>query len=145
MEYKIRPLRYPIVMTIIFVLFFNVVVMDYFNGSSFVLLLGFLVAVLFALIQFRFNIHDEHLVYEILIFNKSIVKKKISPEDISQLKFTRVGWAKKAAKINVNKGINVRLAVLEPPKAYDHLIEFAKKHDVTIVKTNDYLILERMK
>ena len=144
MEYKIRPHRYPIVMTIIFVLFMNVV-LDYFDGSSSLLLLGFIVAVVFALIRFRFNIHDEHLVYEILIFNKSIVKQRISPEDISQLKFTRVGWAQKAAKININKGINVRLAVLEPPKAYDHLIEFAKKHDITIVKTKDYLILERMK
>lgn len=144
MEYKIRPHRYPIVMTIMFVLFMNVVV-DYFDGSSSLFLLGFIVAVVFALIRFRFNIHAEHLVYEILIYNKSIVKQRISPEDISQLKFTRVGWAKKAAKINVNKGINVRLAVLEPPKAYDHLIEFAKKHDITIVKTKDYLILERMK
>ena len=131
-------------MTIIFVLFMNVV-LDYFEGSSSLLLLGFIVAVVFALIRFNFNIHDDYLIYEILIFNKSIVKQRISPEDISQLKFTRVGWAKKAAKINVNKGINVRLSVLEPPKAYDHLIEFAKKHDITIVKTKDYLILERMK
>ena len=144
MEYKIRAHRYPIVMTIIFVLFMNVVV-DYFGGSSSLYLLVLLVAVVFALIRFRFNIHDENLVYEILIFNKSIVKQRIFPEDINQLKFTRVGWAKKAAKIKVNKGINVRLAVLEPPKAYDHLIEFAMKHDITIVKTKDYLILERMK
>ena len=104
-----------------------------------------LVAVVFAFVRFRLNINDENLVYEILIFNKSIVKQRIFPEDINQLKFTRVGWAKKGAKIKVKKGINVRLAVLEPPKAYDHLIEFAKKHDITIVKTKDYLILERMK
>jgi len=144
MEYKIRPHRYPIVMTIIFVLFMNVVV-GYFGGPSPLYLLVLLVAVVFALIRFRFNIHDENLIYEILIFNKSIVKQWIFPKDINQLKFTRVGWAKKAAKIKVNKGINVRLAVLEPPKAYDHLIEFANKHDITIVKTKDYLILERMK
>ena len=144
MEYKIRPHRYPIVMTIIFVLFMNVV-LDYFDGSSSLLLLGFIVAVVFALIRFRFNIHDENLIYEILIFNKSIVKQRIFPKDIIQMKFTRVGWAKKAAKIKVNKGFDVRLAVLEPPIAYDHLIDFAIKHDITIVKTKDYLILERMK
>ena len=143
MEYKINPHSYPIFMTIIFVLFLNVVA-DYFGGSISLYLVGLLVAVVFALIRFRFNIHDENLVYEILIFNKSIVKQKIFPEDINQLKFTRVGWAKKCAKIKVKKGINVRLAVLEPPIAYDHLIEFAKKHDITIVKTKDYLILERM-
>jgi hypothetical protein len=144
MEYKIRPHRYPIVMTIIFVLSMNIVV-DYFGGSSSLYILVLLVAVVFALIRFKFNIHEENLVYEILLFNKSIVKQRIFPEDINQLKFSRVGWAKKAAKIKVNKGINVRLAVLEPPKAYDHLIEFAKKHDITIVKSKDFLILERMK
>ncbi|MGB3261990.1 hypothetical protein [Paenisporosarcina sp.] len=144
MEYKLRPHIYPIVMTIIFVLFMNVVV-DYFGGVSSLYLLVLLIAVVFALIRFRFHIYDENLVYEILIFGKSIVKQRIFPEDISQMKFTRIGWAKKAAKIKVNKGFNVRLAVLEPPKAYDHLIEFAKKHDITIVKTKDYLILERMK
>jgi hypothetical protein len=121
------------------------VVVDYYGGSSSLYLLFLLVTVVFALIRFRFKIHDENLVYEILIFNKSIVNQRIFPEDINQLKFTRVCWAKKAAKIKVNKGIDVRLAVLEPPNAYDHLIEFAKKHDITIVKTKDYLILERMK
>ncbi|MGE6489118.1 hypothetical protein [Paenisporosarcina sp. NPDC076898] len=144
MEYNMKPHRYPMVMTIIFVLFMNVVV-DYFGGSSSLYLLVLLVAVVFALIRFRFNIQDENLVYEILIFGKPIVKQRIFPEDIIQMKFTRIGWAKKAAKIKVSKGINVRLAVLEPPKAYDHLIEFAKKHDITIIKTKDYLILERMK
>jgi len=144
MEYKIRAHRFIIIMTIIFTLFMNVVV-DYFGGSSSHYLLVLLIAVLFALIRFRFNIHEEDLVYEILIFNKSIVKQRIFPKDIIQMKFTRVGWAKKAVKIKVNKGIDVRLAVLEPPIAYDHLIDFAKKHDITIVKTKDYLILERMK
>ncbi len=144
MEYKIRPDRYPIVMTIIFVLFLNVV-SDYYGGYSSQYLSVLLVAVVFAFVRFRLNINDENLVYEILIFNKSIVKQRIFPEEINELKFTRVGWAKKSAKIKVNKGINVRLAVLEPPKAYDHLIEFAKKHDIAIVKTKDYLILERMK
>lgn len=144
MEYKIIPHRYPIVMIILFVLFMNVV-LDYFDGSTSLFLVVLLVAVVFALIQFRLNINDENLVYEILIFNKSIVKQRILPEDVNELKFTRVGWAKKAAIIKVNKGINVRLAVLEPPEAYDHLMEFAMKHDITIVKTKDYLILERMK
>ncbi|PUB09989.1 hypothetical protein [Paenisporosarcina sp. OV554] len=144
MEYKIKPHRYPFVMTIIFVLFLNVV-SDYYGGSSSLYLSVLLVAVVFAFVQFRLNINEENLVYEILIFNKSIVKQRIFPEEINELKFTRVGWAKKSAKIKVNKGINVRLAVLEPPKAYDHLIEFAEKHDITIVKTKDYLILESMK
>ena len=144
MEYKMILFTNVVMCLMNFSLFMNVVV-AYFGGSFYHYLIVLMIAVLFALIRFRFNIHEEVLVYEILIFNKSIVKQRIFPEDIIQMKFTRVGWAKKAAKIKVNKGIDVRLAVLEPPIAYDHLIDFAKNHDITIVKTKDYLILERMK
>ena len=144
MEYKIKPQRFPIVMTIIFVLFMNVVV-DYFGGSTSLFQLGLLVAVVFALIRFRLFIHDEHLIYEILILRKVIVKQTISPDDINLLKFTRGGWAQKAAIIKVKKGMDVRLASLESPKAFEDLIEFAKKHDIQIDKTKDYQLLERMK
>jgi len=143
MEYKIRP-QSPSVMIFIFVLFMNVIVNDFGRFSS-LFLIVLLVGIVLALIRFRFSIHDDKLVYEILILNKTIVKQRILPKDINQMKFKRVGWAKKAANINVNKGFNVRLAVLEPTIAYDHLIEFANKHDITIIKTKDYLILERMK
>jgi hypothetical protein len=61
------------------------------------------------------------------------------------VKFIRVGWAKKAAIIKVNKGLNIRLAVLEPQQAYDHLIEYAEIHDIKLFKSKDYLIPERMK
>lgn len=85
------------------------------------------------------------MVYQISLFNKSIIKKEIYPDQINQVKFIRVGWAKKAAIIKVNKGNNIRLAVLEPQQAYDHLIEYTEIHDITIFKSKDYLILERMK
>ncbi|WP_163529973.1 hypothetical protein [Halobacillus ihumii] len=72
------------------------------------------------------------------------MKKELYPSQINQLKFTRVGWSHKAAFIKVNKGIHIPLAVLEPRKAYDHLIEFGEDNDITIYKTKDYEILERM-
>ncbi|WP_404451883.1 hypothetical protein LG329_16275 [Virgibacillus necropolis] len=142
--YNVIPQRLSIFITIFIVILWNVLV-DYYGGSLSLFLLLLLLAVGLASLRFKFKIHDDHLVYQILLFNKSIIKKEIYPDQINQLKFVRVGWSKKAAIIKVNKGINIRLAMLETPKAYEHLIEFAEKRDITIFKTKDYLILERMK
>ncbi|MFC4022356.1 hypothetical protein ACFOUV_00830 [Oceanobacillus longus] len=133
----------------IFVFFFSVtlwnVLADYYGGILPLFSSILLLVILLASFRFKFIIHPDHLVYQILLFNKSVIKREIYPEQINQVKFMRVGWAKKAAIIKVNKGINIRLAVLEPQKAYDHLIEYAEIHDITIFKSKDYLILERMK
>lgn len=142
MEYVIRLQRFPNFLTIGYIILLNI--LTDINGVPRVLyVLILLLATVLLLISFKFSIYNDHLVYEIVIINKSIVSKKIYPEDINYMKFIRVGWAKKAAIIKMNKGINIRLAILEPPKAYDHLIEFAETHEVAIVKTKDYLILER--
>lgn len=144
MEYIIKPHRLHIFIHTIFIIFM-IVVADYYGGSLGFYFLVLLLVLVLALIRFKINIYDDHLLYEILLVNKSSVKKRVFPEEINQMKFTRVGWAKKAAIIKVNKGINIRLADLESPIAYDHLMEFAEKHDIPIVKTKDYLLLERMK
>lgn len=144
MEYDIRPQRLPTILIIGNVLLLNILI-NINGGSSVLNILIVLLSTVFLLFSFKFTINNNHLIYEIVIINKSIVSKRINPEDINYMKFIRVGWAKKAAIIKMNKGFNIRLAILEPPKAYDHLIEFAETHEVAIVKTKDYLILERMK
>ena len=133
MEYDIRPQRLLTILIIGNVLLLNILI-NINGGSSVLNILIVLLSTVFLLFSFKFTIN-----------NKSIVSKRINPEDINYMKFIRVGWAKKAAIIKMNKGFNIRLAILEPPKAYDHLIEFAETHEVAIVKTKDYLILERMK
>lgn len=144
MVYHLNPQKLPI-FNIVFIVILWDVLASFYGRSLFLFLLVILLGIGLASIRFKFKIHDSHLVYQIMLFNKSIIKKAIYPEQINLMKFIRVGWAKKAAIIKVKKGINIRLAVLEPQKAYDHLIEFAKNYDITIVKTKDYLILERMK
>lgn len=67
----------------------------------------------------------------------------MAPDQVEQMKFIRAGWAKKAAIIKLEKGMDIRLAVIYLEEAYEHLLEFAEKHDISIVKTNDYLTLER--
>ena len=144
MEYIIRPQRFPTFLLIGYVTLLNIL-SDINVGSRVLYVLIVLLATVLLFISFKFSIHNDQLVYEILLFKKPIVIKRIYPEEIKYLKFIRVGWAKKAAIIKMKKGINIRLALLEPPKAYDHLIEFAETHEVAIVKSKDYLILERMK
>lgn len=142
MKYVVKPQRFLNFLTIGYVMLLNILT-DINGGPRVLYVLILLLATVLLLISFKFSIHNDHLVYEILLFNKPILNKRINPEEIKYLKFIRVGWAKKAAIIKMNKGINIRLALLEPPKAYDHLIEFAETHEVAIVKTKDYLILER--
>lgn len=144
MVYKLIPERLSIFSIIFIVILWNAL-SSYYGGSFFIFILVLLLAVGLSSIRFKFKINDKHLVYQILLFNKSVNKKEIYPYQINQLKFIRVGWAKKGAIIKLNKGMNVRLASLTPQEAYEHLIEFAEKHDITIFKTKDYLILERMK
>ncbi|MDE5416041.1 hypothetical protein [Alkalihalobacterium chitinilyticum] len=143
MVYGIRPLRLSMISMIFVPLLWSVLVQYYgWSFSTFFSVLFIVVAL--GSIRFKLEINDNHLVYEVFIlFKISIIKKEIHPSEVAHLKFTRVGWAKKAAILKTNKGSNIRLVVLEPPEAYEHLMEFAVKHDLDIVKTKDYLILER--
>ena len=143
MVYNLIPQRLPVLSTIFLVILWNII-NDYFGGTSFSL---FLILLLFVVsvgpIRFRFKIIDDHLVYEILYFNKSILRKNIYPNQIVQIKFIRVGWAKKGAIIKVNKGFNFRLTILQPQTPYDDLIKFSNKYDITVLKTKDYILLEK--
>jgi len=102
------------------------------------------IIVIAASIRYKFTIHNDHLMYEMTLFKRSILKKRVIPDEIKQIRFVRVDWAKKAAKIKLHKGLPIRLAVLQPVEAYDHLLAFSDKHEIQIVKTKDYLLLERM-
>ncbi|MGP4039589.1 hypothetical protein ACTWP4_06775 [Gracilibacillus sp. D59] len=143
MEYHINPLRWSIISIFVVVILWNLL-SDYYGFSLplFLFYLLFVVGLAYS-IQFTFKIQKHHLVYQVLLFKRSIIKKEIYPEQVNQIEFIRAGWVKKAAIIKVEKGFDIRLAVLQPPEAYDHLIVFAEKHDISIVKTNDYLTLER--
>ena len=143
MVYDLIPQRLPVLSTIFLVILWNII-NDYFDGTFFSL---FFILLLFAVsvgpIRFRFKMMDDHLVYQILYFKKSILRKNIYPNQIVQIKYIRVGWAKKGAIIKVNKGLNFRLTILKPQTAYDDLLKFSNKHDITVLKTKDYILLEK--
>lgn len=144
MEYDINPQRLSI-FNFVFIALLWIELAHYYGRSIHLFLLVLLMALGLASFRFKFTIYTGHLMYQILLFNKPIINKEIFPDQVNQLKLIRVGWAKKATIIKVKKGMNIRLSVLEPQEAYKHLIEFAEKHDITIFKTKDYQILERMK
>ncbi|MGN8646656.1 hypothetical protein ACTNEO_10755 [Gracilibacillus sp. HCP3S3_G5_1] len=143
MEYSLNPLSWSTISIFLVVILWSQL-SAYFGSSLLLFLLYLLVVIVFASsIRFKFKIHVNHLVYQVLLFKKSIIKKKMAPDQVEQMKFIRAGWAKKAAIIKLEKGMDIRLAVIYLEEAYEHLLEFAEKHDISIVKTNDYLTLER--
>ncbi|MDQ0257966.1 hypothetical protein J2S74_005429 [Evansella vedderi] len=141
--YNVRPQILPVVCIFSIVIFWNVL-REFYGVSSSSFLLFLLLVIVSSSYRFKFIINDDHLVYQVFIlFKYSVFKKEIYPEQIKELKFFEVGWFKKAAVIKCIKGMNIRLAILEPTEAYDHLLGFARKHNITIYKTKDYLRLER--
>lgn len=95
--------------------------------------------------RFKFTINEKNLSYQIELFEFQIYQKEIDINEIKKIKFTRVGWAKKGAVVKVTKGFNIRIFDFEPNHVYSDLLEFANNNSITIFKTKDYLILEKLK
>ena len=100
MNYLIR--RLPVLSTIFIVILWNII-NDYFGTYFSLFLILLLLVINVGPIRFKFKINDDYLVYQILYFKKSILRKNIYPKQIIQIKFIRirVGWAKKGASIKV--------------------------------------------
>ncbi len=73
----------------------------------------------------------------------TLYRKVVYTHQITKMKFKRVGWATKAAIIQVEKGLNIRVVNFVPNNVFVDLIDFANKYDISISKTKDYLILEK--
>lgn len=97
------------------------------------------------LIQFKFEINDGYLTYQILFLVMPLYKKVIYPNQINQMKFKRIGWTNKGAIVQVKKGFNIHVVNFKPNNIFIDLIDFANKNSISFFKTKDYLILEKMK
>lgn len=115
------------------------------EGFFFIQLFFVLVILMLILIEFKFSIDESLLSYQILFLSIPIYKKVVYPNQITQLKFKRVGWSTKGAIIQVNKGFNIRVVNFVPQTIFEDLIAFAKKYDISINKSKDYLTLEKMR
>ncbi|WP_186580360.1 hypothetical protein [Aquibacillus kalidii] len=110
--------------------------------SVHIVLIAYLILCLF--IQFKIKIVESSISFEIRIFSKLIYRKEICPNQIVGMKFKRVGWSKKCVVVQTSKGFNLRIVNFYPEKIYDDLIDYANEYDISILKTKDYLILEKL-
>ncbi|WP_404458848.1 hypothetical protein [Oceanobacillus kapialis] len=74
----------------------------------------------------------------------TLYKKQVTPNQISQIKYKRYGWARKGAVIYTHTGFNIRLVDFTPVKIYEELDDFAIKHHIDQEKSKDYQLLEKL-
>ncbi|MBM6619644.1 hypothetical protein [Bacillus suaedaesalsae] len=86
---------------------------------------------------------EDSLTYEVYVFGLRIYRKVISSKQITQIRFIRIGWAKKGAVVVIRKAFNIRLYDVKPISLFVDLQSFAKKNNINIRKTKDYEILEK--
>ncbi|EPD53270.1 hypothetical protein HMPREF1210_01001 [Paenisporosarcina sp. HGH0030] len=108
-----------------------------------IVVLVFLVVSFF--IRYKFEINDGFLTYQPLFLAIPLYKKVIYPNQIIKIKFKRLGWTNKGAIIKIKKGFNIHVVNFEPDNVFIDLINFTNKNSISILKTKDYLILEKMK
>ena len=95
-------------------------------------------------IQFTLRIDDRLITYQVLFCSLVIYQKALDPQQILQLTFKRVSWSTQSAFIQVKKGINLRIIHFYPDNFLKELALFALQNDISINKTKDYLLLEKV-
>ncbi|MFJ8235334.1 hypothetical protein ACIQ34_06225 [Ureibacillus sp. NPDC094379] len=123
----------------------NIKLDGYDDKYLYIQIVVFIFTLLTVCFRFKFTICEKNLSYRIELFKFQIYQKEIDINEIKQIKFTCVGWAKKGAVVKVTNGFNIRIFDFEPSHVYTDLLEFANNHSISIFKTKDYLILEKLK
>lgn len=94
-------------------------------------------------INYQVKLDKDTLQYTVNFHKIQIIKRDITPSQISEIVFKRYGWGKKGAVIKVAGKLNIRIVDFHPQEIYDKLIEFANNNHLKMHKTKDYQILER--
>ncbi|MCA0970697.1 hypothetical protein LCM20_08865 [Halobacillus litoralis] len=99
--------------------------------------------VMISLVRFSCEIQAHSLYYRISFLKKTLFEKEIKAEDISSIKFFRSGMNEKAATVYREGGRKVRFVVFKVHHAYDLLEAFGDVNDVKMMKTKNYIMLQR--
>lgn len=110
--------------------------------TSLILLFG-IGAFLISSVNFKFQIINDCLWYELLIWKFSLHKKVVTDEKIKKISFKRSGWKRKSAVIHLKKGLNIRLSDFRPNTYCEQLKVFAAVYGIPVTKSRDYLLLEK--
>ncbi len=97
-----------------------------------------------AFLRYSCDINEESIAYHIMWMGLLLYKKRVTPNQISHIKFKRYGWATKGAVVHTYKGFNIRLIDFIPVKLYEDLGDFSDKHEIPFEKSKDYQILEKL-
>ena len=110
------------------------------TGLDVILVIGIIATLC---LHYKFQIDKKSLRYQIFLLSIPIYEKEVAPEQINEIKFIRVGWAKKGAIVRLEKGLNIRVILFSLDTVCDDLEHFANENNVSVNKTRDYKILER--
>lgn len=142
MVYTAHPQRLPI--SILLVL--NIILTGVFDreGNLFFIQIFITVfAVLLLFFRYSFSIHKDYFTFQTYYLSFRISQRIISADRIKRIVCKRVGWNQKAAVIYVRNKIPLRIFLFKPDTLFIELLEFAEKNDIEVIKTKDYLFMER--
>lgn len=116
-----------------------------FDGGWRILLITLLILIqtLYYQIQFKREIMKVEIRIDLIFIRPCIYRKTIHSKQIKLIKLKRKGWMRKAATIHIRRGINLQIDQSIPDDVLPQLIIYANTNEVPLVKTKDYLILER--
>lgn len=107
---------------------------------------GFSITLLIALsilINYELKIEEDKITYTIYLYHLKIYQKRVTPEQIKQLRLKRLGWTSKGAIIQVHQGMNLRVINFMPHDFDDELTKFANRHSIAIWRNKDYELVKR--
>lgn len=142
MTYYAKPQRSIILLCFAFALITGGIRIPRYKEETFFFLAVILLFFIFYFLKFSFTINENQLTYQIFIFSFIIYQRVLSPSEIIQIKFIRIGWVKKGAIIKTIKGPSIRIIRFAPPDVCANLNAFANKNAIKVQKTKDYQILE---
>lgn len=146
MPYRAKTQRFPLLL-LLFLMVSSVLSSSFLNSLSIEFLVFSIllcICTFFSLfIHYECTIDSNHVSYKVLLFYWPLYKRVVSPDEMNQIKFKRVGWNTKGAIIKTKKGLPIRITHFTPEDVYTDLTNFAAEHNLSVYKTNDYLILDR--
>lgn len=109
----------------------------------FTILLAFMWMLMYFL-KYEFEINEHTLIYRIQLFTFTIYEKQMIAQDVRMIHYKRISWHTKMAIVKLNKGWNLRISLFSPDTVLEELERYAGRNNISIHKTKDYQILEKM-
>ncbi|SDJ11590.1 hypothetical protein [Salimicrobium halophilum] len=116
-----------IIPTIIFIFLFKAV-QEGIGDSTGYLFASFILLLLFAW-RSSLTIEEDTVTRHISLLNKDIHQRRVSSEEIREIKFRRAGWMRKRSIIVTSEGRNMHIGQAEDG-VMEYLESFAKRHEI---------------